>query len=107
MISKECFINTISDMKKLDEIENKVSLIYRENGIDCCNTGIRCNYESIILDLLEDAMNDKGEWIAWWIFEMNFGEGVTEDSAQYEDGCPIRLYTAEDLYDFLVLESEK
>ena len=53
-----------------------------------------------------DAMNDKDEFIAWWIYDRECGEKDSTVKYVDADGVEneVELKTAEDLYDFLVKE---
>ena len=51
--------------------------------------------------LLESIMEDKGEWISYWIFELDFGRKYEDGAITEADGSIIKLETVEDLYNFL------
>ena len=58
----------------------------------------------IAIDLLKRVMNDKDEWIEYYIYEANWGKTFKE---VYEsDGTPIPLETIEDLYN-IIIDSNK
>ena len=54
-----------------------------------------------LLRVLEIIFDDRGEWISYWIYELDYG---TRDdlSATNADGTPIPLKTIEDLYTLLI-----
>ena len=58
----------------------------------------------ISIDLLKRVMNDKDEWIEYYIYEADWGKTFKE---VYEsDGTPIPLETIEDLYN-IIIDSNK
>ena len=54
-------------------------------------------------------MNDAGNWICWWIYDMNCGRDVENGVlvAEEEDGREIDLTTPEKLYDYLAKGIDK
>lgn len=62
-------------------------------------------YESKYLDLLKDVFDDKGDWISYWVYELDFGKKAEEDSIQSKEGKNIPIKTIKDLY--ILLTNEK
>ena len=100
MISREKFIESIN---RLREYQKREYNLYH-NGLDISEVtdGLVGGY----LDLLEEAAQDKGEWISYWCFDLDFGKDWTPDTCTDENGNPISLKTVDDLYKRLVAESE-
>lgn len=59
--------------------------------------------EDTVVSLLEIIFKDKeNQWLAYWIWELNYGEVYNDGDVTEEDGTIISLRTAEELYDFLI-----
>ena len=58
------------------------------------------------VNLLEKIMDDKAEWIEYWIYELEFGK-KWEPFMITEDGRDVRLETEDDLYDLLISDKER
>ena len=99
MISKEIFVKTIEELydleKKMDAVDEAMRNINRECGFFVPQT------LDIIIDLLEEVMEDKDEWISYFIIECDF-----LDDFHYGDiiinGESIDIKNWEDVYDFIV-----
>jgi len=57
---------------------------------------------SIALGLLEAIFKDEGEWISYWMFELDYGLKADDLTAHEADGTPISLKTIQDLYNLLI-----
>lgn len=57
--------------------------------------------ECDVVRLLENIMQDKGEWISYWVFELDFGRKYKDGTVTEADGSIIKLKTVEDLYNYL------
>ena len=99
MISKECFVNTICDIIKHAKLEEDINNLLK--GYDFCSFGF-CEYESIVVKLLEESMDDTEEWISYWLYELDYGSEYSDGCITTEDNKIIDLSTPEKLYDFLV-----
>ena len=100
MLNKKSFIEYINFIKKMQDSEMRIYHFLSEEITDFSGF-IYSKYESKFVDLLAEAMGDKGEWIAYFIYELNFGENWKEGTVTEKDGTDIRLQTPEDLYIFL------
>ena len=56
---------------------------------------------SNLVDLLEYTMNDKDEWISYFVYELDCGKRYKEGAIKNADGSPIPLATIEDLWAIL------
>ena len=65
-------------------------------GICKIGSGLLHHYMALVKEL----MHDEGEWIEYWIYELEYGTR-TDLGASYKDGTPIPLATIEDLYRLL------
>ena len=103
MITKEKFVSYFDRLKHFWEIEEKVNDAFK--GMDFMSFSW-CQFEDLTVEILMDAMNDKDEFIAWWIYDRECGEKDSTVKYVDADGVEneVELKTAEDLYDFLVKE---
>ena len=76
-------------------------------GIELCKAtdGDTMPFVDSYLSMLERLCGDEGNgWIAWWVFECDFGrEGDKTCRIKLEDGTPLLIKTPEALYDLLSL----
>lgn len=61
-------------------------------------------YESRYLELLKDVFNDDGDWISYWVYELDFGRKARKNSITDKDGRNIPIKTMKDLYNLLTNE---
>ena len=103
MITKEKFVSYFDRLKHFWEIEEKVNDAFK--GMDFMSFSW-CQFEDLTVEILMDAMNDKDEFIPWWIYDRECGEKDSTVKYVDADGVEneVELKTAEDLYDFLVKE---
>ena len=102
-ISKDRFCRALTQLKKANDIQNRIDDIMREvpEGVDFMSGyGTAINHECLVVELLEMLTNDEDGFIGWWCWEMDYGREVEEDSMTYDDK-PIDLRTPEKLYDYL------
>lgn len=103
MLSKEVFVKCINFMKERSEAMDKVNQIFTDEFEDSVFYPY-FKYEAMMGQVLKDAMHDEGDWIEYFLYEGNYGEGLKPDSVTEADGTPIDITTPEKLYDFLVKE---
>lgn len=109
MIAKEEFLKAIETLKQQDSIDNNFQA-HMGAAFPGSYAPIYENFLwALSIHLLELAMEDRYEYVSWWVYETDFGkcEDMTEITWT-EDGQEksVNLMTAEALYDFLV-EKEK
>lgn len=51
-----------------------------------------------VTDLLSLATGDESGWIAYWVYELDFGRRYEDGTIQDSDGKNIKLKTVEDLW---------
>jgi len=99
MMSRDKFKKTINMLIKKDK---EIGWFYDKfkSSFLIENTG---EYFGAIADLLSHAMNDKCEYVSWWLFECNYGQ---DTPYVWEDDKKIILDSIDKLYDFLVENSK-
>lgn len=110
MISKETFINTFKFIKEQrDKQENLIKAFEELCPGEYCNCYLYSNYESTLINILKEDLDDKYEDIEYFIYDL---DGLDTDVLE-EDRCPkddknkILYNSIETLYDFLMKERNK
>lgn len=97
------FENLITALKEQLELDKKNSDLLGEVFTD---SYLIMYPNSIIIEavisFLEDYFNDEGEWVSYFVYELDFGEKWYSDCVLDSDGKNIPLKTIEDLYNFLI-----
>lgn len=105
MISKQEFIDIIDKLKEVndfvDEVNSKARKLDDAIISDFFNaSSLSISHENIVVRLLKNMFNDY-DMISWWIYEVNYGRN-TDMAWVEENGVKTYLYTAEDLYNYLI-----
>lgn len=60
-------------------------------------------FEEVIDNMITtmDTLTNTGNWVAYWAFEKNWGKDMRPDSVTDENGNPIPMNTARELWAFL------
>ena len=106
MIKKDLFVETINFIRDRNDSMNKVNKVFTEEFEDSVFYPY-FKYEAQMLKVLaasfdyDEAIID--DWISYFCFEIDFGRkySPTEECAWEKDGSPIKLGSAEELYDYL------
>ena len=101
MLSRDSFKKHIDDIIRHNKMWDD---IYEATGGGICATNLD-GLESNVVALLESIMEDDGEWISYWAYELCFGKGY-KPGCVTDNGVDVPLKTADDLYDFLVANKE-
>lgn len=100
-MTKEDFCKEIEYIKSLlkqgDNFSDAFELLLEDTYV----TNIFGGVADHLVALLSQLCCDKGEWISYYIWELDFGEKYTEESVTEADGTPIPLKTPEDLWNLL------
>lgn len=110
-LSKEEFVDIIARLQEATELVENVDDLFRKSreNIECdfCNgAGLQISHEGVVVKLLEKLLNDEGEIISYFIYELDYGK-------EYKRGCisdcdgDIDISTSEKLYDFLLSGYER
>lgn len=110
MITKQEFVDIINRLRDYNDLQNKIDDLFKDNienrERDFMNAGSICiGHETVVVKLLENMFNDKGEVISWWIYEQDYGRSIgINDIFDDRIGKYIDLTTPEKLYDYLISE---
>ena len=105
MINKEYFVKCINFIKERDKQQQKINDMFTDEFEDSIFYPYM-KYETAFVDLLSKVMEDDGEWISYFIYELDFGKNYKDGMVEDENGNYIPMGTAEELYDFLIKEKE-
>lgn len=103
-MNKKLFVETIEAIKEQQKYDNDVSLSLLKIFPNCFQANLLYDNSRIvkqIINILEVVMNDKNEWIKYFIYDLDFGK-------DYRDGCVIiddeniDISDSSLLYDFLI-----
>ena len=104
MITLEQFKSTLSDIKLFQIAEELINRGFAKLGQD--SRIIMSKPEEVVVRLLEIIFNDKGQWIQYFLYELDWGKKYKDGCITDVDGSYIHLSTIDELYDFLLKEAE-
>lgn len=102
MISKETFVNTMERLQNLDKKMDAVDKAFKALDSDFCSFYITSIFDTTF-DLLKEAMNDKDDWIGYFIYERDWLRDFKLGDVEV-NGEPVKIYSWGDVYDFIVKE---
>lgn len=97
MITKETFCKALQLIKEQEEVNRKFSQALQAVGNGHYVFGTPNHYLDAALLVLVEAVEDKYEYIDWWLFELGDKTISLADGSQSWD-----LTTPEALYDYIV-----
>lgn len=102
-MTKEKFVECITELEELRKVESEINNGFKkiDREFNYISFG---RYDSLIVQLLEEAMNDTSEWISWWIYEADFGNNHKIADSVTVKGEKFRVRTAHRLYDLITME---
>ena len=104
MITKETFVKTMEQLETLNNKMDAVDATMKELDPDFCGFYIMDIF-NITLNVLEEAMGDKEEWISYCVYEENWLEDFKlGDVTIMREGNEenVDLSTWDKVYDFVV-----
>ena len=104
MLTRETFVDAISKIKKHEELMERLDSVCREFGdfqpsLDFGNLHLQA-----LLEVLKEAMNDKYDYISWWLYDGTDHIVSWEENGQ---NVSVDLTEVNALYDFLVEYASK
>ena len=106
-ITKEQFIKIMNGIKKqidIDAKNNKAFSVILENDFV---SNVKNVLYDVIIDFLETATNDKGEWITYFVYELDFGKENNRLQVYDKDDSEIPLSTLDDLWNILIGDTDE
>ena len=100
-MTKKEFIKILTELVSLKKDEENLNKAFEklEPEFNCVSFS---RHESLIIRLLEIAMNDKSNWIEYWIYECDCGKDAEKGGVRDKDGKDIPIKTMDDLYNLLI-----
>lgn len=95
MLNFNTFELALVELKNIHENSIKLSEILGTGVVE-----FAAGVESALLSVLEEVMQDSGDWIGWWLYE-DVPKVVT-----LKNGSDIDLSTPIALYNFLAMEAD-
>ena len=102
MIAKKTFIAAMKALQKQKTQEESIAKALEEMTGETHYFNVADNLEYALVNTLTEIFNDKYGWLAWWIYEKDFGREKLKAYDVNKKG--IKLNTASQLYDFLIKE---
>lgn len=102
MISKETFVSTMERLQNLDKKMDAVDKAFKALDSDFCSFYITSIFDTTF-DLLKEAMNDKDDWIGYFVYERDWLRDFKLGDVEV-NGEPVKIYSWGDVYDFIVKE---
>lgn len=100
MISKETFLKAIDLIKEQDTVNKEFSHALEKVGNGHFLFETDNKYLEALLMVLREGINDKYDYISWWLYEESPDNKITSADGKKE----WILDTADKLYDFIVNE---
>jgi len=102
-MNKEQFTKYIKELVRIKTEVEKVENVIRKSPLNDNISIITLGsgyYESLILNILKDAINDTGDWIGYWLYEVECGKLAKKNSVQVK-GKNTPIKTISNLYDLI------
>lgn len=105
MISRKMFKDEMSFIQERKSAENRLTEVFSEEFVDC-NFFPYMRYETEMVKLLGNLMEDESDWIGYFIYELDFGknykEGDVTEINQESKEVAVPMGTVDELYNILV-----
>ncbi len=99
-MEKSTFIKLMQEFIQLRKDEDDVNTAVRKFDPDFGYFSLG-RYESLFLDAIRAAMDDKHDEIGYWCYDLNFGRDAKKDSVTDKNGKGIPIKTLSNLYDLI------
>lgn len=98
--NRKKFITMIGELRMLKEAENNLNKAFKifEPDFSYISFG---RYETLVVQALEYAFDDKDSWISYFIYDLEFGKKWHKGCVTEKNGKDIPLKNANDLYNLI------
>ena len=103
MLTKKVFCDTIEFMKQRTSSIEELNKLFSKEFEDSCFYPY-FKWEAQMRKVLSDSMCDRGDWVNYYCWELDFGEKWEPGTVTEKDGTDIPMKTSEELYNFLLKE---
>jgi hypothetical protein len=99
-VDKKTFIKLMQELIQLQRLERDCQRVFKklDPGFNFWTLG---KYENIVVEALGASLNDKDDWIAYWLYELNCGKNAKNGTVKDKNGKNIPIKTLSDLYDLM------
>jgi DNA-binding Lrp family transcriptional regulator len=104
MLEKDKFIEYMSELKSCVDRHKKLADVITEVNEDGWCLPLNVQEEDLIVTLLAELMNDKYEYIIYYIYEIGWGKDGKNAVYDREKDKYYSLTTVEELYDYITKE---
>ena len=101
-MDKQLFVDTINKLQELSEEQEEFNNILSKIDPEFGGGYVHNKTIFLVEELLSKLMNDKYDNISYYMWEIDFGKEYQEGCITDEDGTPIPLSNAEELYDLIM-----
>ena len=99
-MTRETFKKLMTEFIEIRNAEYKLNEAFKVFEPDF-NYVAFSRYATLFISTIEEAMNDKEDWISYWVYELNFGKDAHEESVKDKDGKSIPIKTIDGLYNLI------
>lgn len=106
MLKRKRFCEIIARLKEVNDFVNEVNKKTRNlsERLDFFNaSSLFISSEDLVVELLQELLNDEGEMISYWIYELDYGKKYKDGCVIDENGLNINIRSAGKLYDYLTI----
>jgi len=100
-LTKKRFINYITTLKLIESDLHKVHIAFKKLDPDFGGFYLS-RFSTLIIKVLQDAMQDKYDYINYFIYELDYGKKWKKGMITRKNGEDVKLKTPEDLYNYLI-----
>jgi len=106
-MNKRTFIKHLNNLKELHDIEGKITAAHNllvVKGDESFPAYFILTKPIIFMtQVLKDAMNDKYNYIDYYMYDLDWGtEKIAKNCITEKDGSQVSLQTAGQLYDYII-----
>lgn len=105
-MNKELFVYIINKMYELYQEQEKFNDILKMLDNDFGGCLIHNKTISLLEEILKKLVNDKYDYVGYYLWELDFGKEYKDGVITEDDGSIIKLSNPEELYDLIISEQE-
>lgn len=105
-MNKELFVYVINKMYELYQEQEKFNDVLKILDNDFGGCLIHNKTISLLEEILKKLVNDKYDYIGYYLWELDFGKEYKDGVITEDDGSIIKLSNPEELYDLIISEQE-
>ena len=102
-MNKTNFVKHLQRIKEMFEAEEKITKSLRLIGGKDFPTHFSLEIPiTFMIEVLKDVMDDKDDWIGYFIYELEFGKNkMAKNCITEKDGKKVSLQTSSQLYNYI------